>query len=140
MSRAARLQPVSQLAERRVSSAQQGFAAAQEALQQARGQRDELVGYLADYLTPAQGTVGAQMLAARGEFVQKLQVALAQQQDLITQLQAEADGALGELQQAQLRLGGIDRYISECAGKERRMAERRENREINDRPVVRRGF
>jgi flagellar FliJ protein len=136
-SRANRLQPAADLARERQEAAMQRLAEQQQRLAKAEEQLAELRRYREEYAqTGSAVTVSA--LLNRRQFVERIDTVIAQQINEVARLQRLLESARGQWRDAHAREQALGSVIDRYREQERKVEERREQAEIDERMQYRR--
>jgi flagellar FliJ protein len=137
MNRAKRLAPVQDLVddtERRLATS---LAAHERKLLEAQNKLNELVRYRGEYekqLTQrAGGGIAAADLRDYQAFLARLGEAIRQQQGIVQRTATERDVERGRWQEAARRVKAIDHVVNQWQAEERRVLDKRDQRETDER-------
>lgn len=136
-SRADRLQPAVEQAQRRQKDALQRLADHQQKLAQAEQQLDELKRYRRDY-SLGDGGLTVSALLNRQQFVERIDQAIEQQGRLIERLGRQLDSARERWLQAHAREHALDSVVDRLRKQEAQREERLEQAEVDERMQYRR--
>lgn len=136
LSRAARLAPVIEMAERAAQEAVKQLGQGQQQLNQARTQLGDLEQYFSDYqqqwsVQGARG-VSAQWILNYQSFLSQLETALAQQRRNVVWHEANLDKLRRHWQQKQARLDGLRKLVERYQHEARVAADKREQRLLDE--------
>lgn len=137
MSRAERLAPVQSVIEAAEQRLAQSVAGFQRRLSDAENKLTELERYLGEYekgfTERAGGGLGVTQLRDYQAFLSRLSEAIRQQQTVVQRARAERDAEQQRWQQAARRVKAIDHVVDQWQAEERRAADRREQRDTDER-------
>lgn len=139
-SRADRLQPAVDQANKRRDDAMQQLAEQQQRLARAELQLSELQRYRGDYAAGEGVGAGVSVTAMlnRQQFVEKIDQAIVQQGQEVKRLRRQLDLARGQWREAHAREKALDSVVSGYREQERKAEDRREQSEIDERMQYRR--
>lgn len=146
MSRADRLKPVQNVIDNAEKRLAQSLAAFERRVAEAEGKLDELRRYRGEYerqfAQRAASGMGATELRDFQAFLARLTEAMRQQQSVVERVRADRDAERLRWQDAAKRAKALDHVATQWLSEERRLAERRDQRETDDRAqrVSRRDF
>jgi flagellar FliJ protein len=137
VTRAQRLQPVQQLAEEKERRLAQRLAACEQRVAEAERKLMELKHYREEYerqfAARAGLGMGATALRDYQVFLARLSEAIRQQTDLAARARTERDAERARWQEAAVRAKAVDHVIERWRLEERRVLERKEQRESDER-------
>jgi flagellar protein FliJ len=137
MSRAKRLAPVQDVVEAAERRLAQSLAAAQRRLAEAESKLLELERYRGEYqqgLTQrAGGGIGVAQLRDYQAFLGRLTEAIRQQQAVVQRTRSDRDAEQVRWQHAARRVKAVDHVVDQWQAEDRRLAERREQRDTDER-------
>src|SRR5688572_14302807 len=137
MSRAKRLGPVQDVVEAAEQRLAQNVAKLQRRLSEAESKLLELERYRGEYAQGLTQRVSAGMGVAQlrdyQAFLGRLTEAIRQQQAVVQRARAERDAEQQHLQQAARRVKAIDHVVDQWQAEERRVADRNEQRDTDER-------
>jgi len=137
MTRIKRLQPVQDLAESAEKRLAQSLAAFERRVSEAEGKLQELARYRAEYeqqLTQrAEGGMSVMALRDYQAFIARLNEAMRQQQAVVQRVRAERDAERLKWQDAARRVKAIEHVFTKWQNEERYLADRREQRDTDER-------
>lgn len=136
MTRSRRMQPVQNVAHNREQSAvqklgqsQQYLAAQQAKLDELRSYRDQ---YTKDFEASGGGGLGATRLRDYRVFLNRLNQAISQQEALLTQCSCQHEETRLQWLQTRTHSQAIDKVVQRFDAEERRLQERREQKEQDE--------
>lgn len=134
-SRADRLQPAVDQANKRREDAMLHLADHQQRLAKAELQLTELQRYRGDYAAEGGAGSGVSVTALlnRQHFVEKIDQAIVQQGQEVKRLRRQLDQARGQWREANAREKALDSVVSGYREQERKAEDRREQSEIDER-------
>ena len=137
MKNSEKLKPVANLAKQKEHSAARLHGSALRECQQQQQQLDELSNYRNQYIASFQKTVSAGMPIGQMRdyqlFISRLDQAIAQQSELVMQCQGVSENSQANLKDKQGRRKMINKVVASRKKKNDLVAERREQRESEDR-------
>ena len=136
-SRANRLQPAADLAHERQEAAMQKLAEQQQRLAKAEAQLAELRRYREEYAETNSGVTVSALLNRR-QFVERIDTVIAQQINEVARQQRQLEHARGQWRDAHAREQALGSVIDRYREQERKVEERREQAEIDERMQYRR--
>lgn len=135
-SRAARLAPVIDMAERAEREAAQALGRCQQLLSQAQGKLGELERYRGDYqqqwINQGQLGVSGQWLMNYQRFLTQLETAVGQQRQAIAWQQNNVDKAREVWQQRYARLEGLRKLVQRYLHEARQAEDKREQKMLDE--------
>jgi flagellar protein FliJ len=135
-SRAARLKPVIEMAEKAEREAARQLGAVQTQLIQAEGKLGDLQRYCADYqnqmVAQGQQGVSGQWLMNYQRFLSQLDTAIAQQQRNVDWHRGNADKVRTTWQERYARLEGLRKLVERYLYEARMAEDRREQRQLDE--------
>jgi flagellar FliJ protein len=136
LSRAARLAPVVDMAERAEREAATQLGRCQAQVQQAKLQEAELERYRNDYqeqwINEGQRGVSGQWLMNYQRFLSQLESAIAQQRNSVAWHQSNLDKARDNWQQRYARLEGLRKLVQRYQDEARRIEDKREQKLLDE--------
>jgi flagellar protein FliJ len=136
-SRAHRLQPAADLAHDRQEAAMQKLAEQQQRLAKAEAQLAELRRYREEYAETSSGVTVSALLNRR-QFVERIDNVIAQQINEVARQQRQLEQVRGQWRDAHAREQALGSVIDRYREQERKVEERREQAEIDERMQYRR--
>ncbi|HET6554921.1 MAG TPA: flagellar export protein FliJ [Dyella sp.] len=136
-SRASQLQPAVDLAHERQETAMQRLAEQQQKLAKAEAQLTELRRYREEYAQPANGVTVSALLNRR-QFVERIDQVIGQQINEVARQQRMLEQVRGQWRDAHAREQALGSVIDRYRDQERKIEERREQAEIDERMQHRR--
>jgi flagellar protein FliJ len=137
MTRTKRLQPVQNVIESAEKRLAQSLAAFERRVNEAESKLQELIRYRGEYeqqLTQrAAGGIGVLELRDYQAFLARLNEAARQQQAVVQRVRAERDAERARWQDAARRVKAIDHVVTQWQSEERRVADRREQHDTDER-------
>ena len=137
MTRTERLQPVQDVVENAEKRLAQSLAAHERRLNEAENKLSELTRYRGEYeqqYTQRVGSgIGVLELRDYQAFLARLSEAMRQQQAVVQRVRAERDAERLRWQDAAKRVKAIDHVVTQWQTEERRVAERRDQRDTDER-------
>lgn len=136
VSRAARLAPVIEMAERAEREAAQVLGRCQQQLRQAQGKLGELERYRGDYqqqwISQGQQGVSGQWLMNYQRFLTQLETAIGQQRQAAAWQQDNVDKARAVWQQRYARLEGLRKLVQRYLQEAQQAQDRREQKMLDE--------
>lgn len=129
---ARRLDPLLRRAEERENAAARELAEKTRALASHEQRLAELARYASEYAPPAQGITSAAQLLNRQAFRERIDDAIARQQQAVEQTRANCDLERTRLVLASRDSKVLERLAASYRTREARAAERKEQKEIDD--------
>lgn len=136
-SRAHRLQPAADLARERQEAAMQKLAEQQQRLAKAEAQLAELRRYREEYAETNSGVTVSALLNRR-QFVERIDTVIAQQINEVARQQRQLEQVRGQWRDAHAREQALGTVIDRYREQDRKVEERREQAEIDERMQYRR--
>ena len=137
MTRTKRLQPVQDVVENAEKRVAQSLAAHERRVQEAENKLAELTRYRGEYeqqYTERAGSgIGVMELRDYQAFLARLSEAMRQQQAVVHRVRAERDAERLRWQDAARRVKAIDHVVTQWQHEEQRIADRRDQRETDER-------
>jgi len=137
MTRAQRLQPVQTVVDERERSRAEELAAGEQRVAACEKRLAELTQYEADYRRNYRDRVAAGMASLElrdyQAFLARLNEAVKQQQQLVCNAQADRDVQRKQWQEAAKRAKAIEHVMENWQAEDRRVAERRDQRDSDER-------
>jgi flagellar FliJ protein len=128
-----RLKPIRQLAQEREDEQARQFAEQQRALEAQEQRLAELRRYAGEYATPPVGEcTSAALLINRRAFSAKLDDAVAQQSRHVEKARGSCEIERARLLIASREVGALDRLAASYDAQERKLDERKSQRELDD--------
>lgn len=137
MTRSERMQPIKALADTRERDAGADVAAARRVLEDREKQLEQLRGYRAEYASRAahQGAADAVRLQNYHTFLARLADAIRQQEDLVAAARLELERKTASWQERRIEAASLGKVVERIAGAEQKAADRREQRETDERAL-----
>lgn len=137
MTRSERMQPIKALADTRERDAGADVAAARRVLEDREKQLEQLRGYRAEYASRAahQGAADAVRLQNYHAFLARLADAIRQQEDLVAAARLELERKTASWQERRIEAASLGKVVERIAGAEQKAADRREQRETDERAL-----
>ncbi|WP_027897800.1 flagellar export protein FliJ [Zestomonas thermotolerans] len=136
LSRAKRLQPVVEMAEKAEREAARQLGQCQSQLAQAEAQLDELERYRADYhqqwLTEGRQGVSGQWLMSYQRFLSQLETAIGQQERSVAWHRSNVEKVRAQWQERYARLEGLRKLIQRYQDEARLAEDKREQRLLDE--------
>lgn len=143
MSRADRLQPVQNLADDAERRAALRVATAERNQREAESKLSDLERYVEDYerqyTERAANGIGVTELRDYQAFLARLNDAIRQQRAIVSRARSESDAERVRWQDAAKRAKALDHVADKWRDEERRVADRREQNEIDERALLKAG-
>jgi len=137
-SRAARLQPAVEQAHDRSEDALVRLAQQQQLLAAGKHQLEELRRYRVEYATPGEGGQSVRSLLNRQSFVERIDLAIAQQTRDIARLERTLQEAQDSWRLAHARESALGTVVEQHRARERQAEDRHEQSEVDERMQYRR--
>jgi len=137
MTRSERMQPIKTLADTREREAGDAVASARRLLGEREQQLEQLRGYRAEYAARAarEGAADAVRLANYHAFLARLAAAVRQQQELVDAARQDLERRIAEWQERRVEALSLAKAVDRLATAERRVADRREQQESDERAL-----
>jgi flagellar FliJ protein len=137
MTRSDRMQPIKEMADARERDAGQLVAGAQRLLAEREQQLVQLRQYRADYANRAarEGAVDAVRLQNYHAFIARLDDAIRQQQELVAAARQDVERVTSAWQERRVEAASLGKVVDRIAAAERKTADRREQRETDERAL-----
>jgi flagellar protein FliJ len=137
MNRSERMQPIKALADTRERDAGAGVAAARRVLEDREKQLEQLRGYRAEYASRAahEGAADAVRLQNYHAFLARLTEAIGQQEGLVAAAREELERMTSTWQERRIEAASLGKVVERIADSEQKAADRRDQRETDERAL-----
>jgi flagellar FliJ protein len=137
MTRSERMQPIKALADTRERDAGAGVAAARRVLEDREKQLEQLRGYRAEYAGRAarEGAADAVRLQNYHAFLGRLGDAIRQQEELVAAARQDLEHRTTAWQERRIEAASLGKAVERIAGSEQKAADRRDQRDADERAL-----